>query len=252
MTCFELHGRLYSVAGEGPDSGAFSRSVYRYDPQAGQWTTLNDFPITSWMAMATVCNGKAYVMGGRRGYGATCAEVYEYNEATDAWRACAPMPVPVMFAGAAACEGKAYVFGGAFKSSESQHHYTNMVQVFDPAANSWTLQSMPVLLSPAVAAVTCGNLIYIFALKIWDTELAAWQDNTMICCYSPDTGRWSGLELGTPVGSYQNQPPANINGTAYFLADNTLVPRAWKLLLPTDPSQPGLSRRLVAPTATVP
>jgi N-acetylneuraminic acid mutarotase len=236
MSTFALDGRLYSVAGEGPGSGSFSKSVYRYDPQTSRWTTLNNFPVTSWMAMAAVCGGRAYLIGGRPGYGKTVADVYEYNEAADSWTARAPMPVPVMLAGAASHGGKVYVFGGNFKTDEAHNLHTNTVQVFDPVADTWTrLPDMPAVLLAPVAAVTQGEAIYVFAKLAWDAGSSTWVPNPSVYRYAPASGGWCALDYSTPEPVWYNQRPANLGGVIYLTADDNTTNTVYRVDLPEPP-----------------
>ena len=100
-------------------------------------------PAAMWDPVSAACDGKAYVMGGRRGYGPTNAEVYAYDPKDDSWHPKAAMPQSVMCAGALSIGGRVYVFGGVHGDSESQRDASDLLQIYDLAKDSWETRKLP-------------------------------------------------------------------------------------------------------------
>lgn len=160
MAEFVLNGKIYSVGGEGPGSGWFTNTVYRYNPGTNSWETLNSFPYHNvWDAEGVVCNGSAYILGGRRSYGRSYPDVYMYNESTDSWTKKTDMPYHVLMHCAVSYNGEIWVFGGYHFISESTHVPSNKVQVYNPSTNSWRYEAdMPCTLGWARGVIYEGSL----------------------------------------------------------------------------------------------
>jgi len=216
MAAFELDGMIYSVGGEGEYSGNFTNSVYRYDPRNDEWTALTGFPTRIWDPVSVACHGKAYVIGGRRGYGRTYPDVYEYDAQRDTWTKKANMPISVMRAGAVAYRGKVYVFGGDHQVSESSAEWLRKIQVYDPAKDRWTYEEdMPVALSD-FTAVICGGRIYLFAVRVYDENDRQWVKNRRVYEYDPVRKRWATHEYSPEVETLYDNEIGVIDGWAYF------------------------------------
>ena len=214
---FALNGLIYSLGGEGASAGHFTNTLYRYNPAGNAWTTLNGFPRNTWDTEVSVVGNTAYAFGGRTGYGPTYADVYAYNASTDSWTSNADMLFSVMGEGHTVYEGKIWVFGGTHGYSESNRVNTKMVQIYDPAANTWTQGAdMPSLLS-LVQAVTFGDSIWVFGGHRYDDTLG-WIDNHTAYEFLPASGEWK--EHGLSVPSRDLEPYSGvevIDGYAYFV-----------------------------------
>lgn len=108
-------------------------------------------------AVATL-NGNLYVASGNDQSGAT-NELDEYDPATGKWTSRAPIPTARAAAGAAGINGRLYVFGGCTHNADCRIGTTNVLEVYDPAANSWSVKSpMPTARSSMASAVIAGKL----------------------------------------------------------------------------------------------
>jgi len=230
---FILGGQLYSVGGESSIPGEFTSAVYRYELTTDTWAQLADFPNPTSELMGAVVGKQAYVFGGRHGYGPTYPDVYAYDEATDAWLPRASMPIPVMEAGVASLGGRIYVFGGTQFHSEEEREAVPKVQVFDPAADTWTLQDMPWTLPQAGAAVE-GDFIYVFAKDIL-TEGGTTARNARVYRYTCATGVWSQADFTVPETTHVVTPRLQvIEGYVYFTdsaANGVLTANVTRVLL---------------------
>ena len=213
-TSFELGGMIYSIGGEGPVSGEFSRSVHRYDPIQDEWTPLRDFPQPIWEAMAVVCGGKAYVFGGRNGYGPTSARTWKYQDHNDRWIQRADMPRSVMNAAAVSRQGLVYVVGGDHNDAESSSESVDRLQTFNPTTNSWTSQALPWRLQGCQSAAY-GDDIFIFAVKNFDETMNRWKDNHFIYRYRRRTERWTMYPFLNSTSINHHNNIAVIEGHAY-------------------------------------
>jgi len=213
---FVLNGMIYSVGGEESPSGSFTNTVYRYDPNKDTWTTMKPFPTDIWHPQSAVCAGKAYIVGGRQGYGCTYPYVYEYDERTDAWIRKADMPCSVTSGACVACENRIYVFGGNHKTGEPGNEYVDKIQIYDPSTDSWSYGGeIPwKLASPRV--VKYKDDVHLFAAKVWDPHSGDWVDNEHICKFSPASGKWSRTGFVPPVKTGGGSQLAIIDGNVYF------------------------------------
>ncbi|MFZ0749514.1 MAG: protein kinase, partial [Pyrinomonadaceae bacterium] len=108
-------------------------------------------------AVATM-NGRLYVASGNDKSG-TINELDEYDPATGKWTSRAPIPTARTGVGAAGINGRLYVFGGCTHNSDCRIGTTNVLEVYDPASNSWSVKSpMPTARSLMASAVIAGKL----------------------------------------------------------------------------------------------
>jgi N-acetylneuraminic acid mutarotase len=156
-----LNGKMYLFGGfdlpaAGPPGWSPVGDAWEYDPAKDAWRGLAALPTARGGGVAAVVGGKCYVIGGagavpgasdptirprqpQRSLGA----VEEYDPATNTWRARAPMPTPCNHMGGEAVDGKIYVIGGRLSGAFIIGYpgNTNLVQVYDPAADAWTTKA---------------------------------------------------------------------------------------------------------------
>jgi len=207
---FVLNGSIYSVGGEKSPSGSFTNTVYRYNIAGNSWQTLNPFPTNIWDPLSVVCGDTAYMIGGRHGYGVTYDHVYAYNATNDSWVSKANMPYSVYQASTVCYDNKIWVFGGDHKTSESSNLYTNKVQIYDPALNTWSYgNDMPVTFNIS-QAVTYGQSAWIFN-----------HQSTSVYEFNFTTGLWSTHQYNPPQSFNCNNNLALIGNLVYFTDTTT-------------------------------
>lgn len=165
-TC-SVDGKIYAIGGAGPVHEALA-TVEEYDPQTGTWKKKSDMPTPRQGLSANVVDGKIYAIGGATSpssaYGAsvtTFSTVEIYDPATDTWTSGADMPTARGFHSANVVGGKIYVFGGSQDWSPNYKHVL-VVEVYDPAHDSWTqLSEMPTARGAGFSSVVNGK-IYLF------------------------------------------------------------------------------------------
>ncbi len=143
--------------------------VYRYKaPPRGaaqrNWETKACIPTARQFPVSGVIAGQLYVVGGNAfpAPSPTTTALEVYDPRTDTWDTTkAPAPTSRVMAAGAAISGKLYVAGGCI-NSDCGPKVTNILEVFDPASNTWaTLTPMPRPRHTAAAGVIGGRLYVI-------------------------------------------------------------------------------------------
>ena len=154
-------GRHYAIGGRNART-----DVYSYDPGTDTWAT-EPFLNTARRGLgAAVIGTKIYAVGGSTGTGPgggtplAANEVLDTSAGVPAWAAVASMPTAAMGVYATvAFGGKVYVLGGYNSGAGGA---LGLVQIYDPATNSWsTGTSMPTPRSNALAGTCCDTHIHV-------------------------------------------------------------------------------------------
>jgi N-acetylneuraminic acid mutarotase len=197
-------GKMYVMGGLAP--GWKPRGlVFEYDPAANKWTKKKPMALSSHHVAVTDLNGKIYAFGGfvppQSGPAAWVPidNAWEYDPAADNWKALAPMPTKRGSPVAAVVGGKIYVIGGrtgaAFISVATN---TNLVEEYDPVADSWgpSKARMPTSRS-ALAWGTYKERIYVAGGEFQDDSMMA--AFRALEAYHPATNSWAILpRMPTP------------------------------------------------------
>ena len=154
-----FNGKIYLVGGysTGNVDPSFGQ-VWEYDPVANTFNTSRmSMPATLGGPGFGIINGHIYIAGGRDLNNTNLNTVYDYDIGANTWTTRATMPSGVNVPGSAVIAGKLWVFGGgnpftgpgtaptsgskgfrAWLRRVFTPDTTNALQVYDPAANSWT------------------------------------------------------------------------------------------------------------------
>ena len=187
-------GKIYLFGGAiQPQAGGPNQlpvnNAWEYDPAADSWKALAPMPTARMAAAAAEVDGKIYVIGGASVHpGAKLVSLGPkvphrslntnevYDPATNKWRSARmAMPTPRNHAAIGVVDGKIYVIGGRLASAKvSAGSNTDVVEVYDPAANTWGAAGlrMPTARS-AMAFATFGNRILIAGGEIVDRHMFA-------------------------------------------------------------------------------
>ncbi len=158
-TVASADGMMYIFAGV-TTGNSYDAKSYKYDPGTNQWTAIKDFPVAKFInGQAQTINGKIYITAGLENVGTgwkALTVCYEYDPATNNYTLKAAMPQPQGYAVSGVLNNKMYVIAGlGVKSTDS----LNVVQVYDPATNTWSEDTpFPRCLS-RLSAATVGNAI---------------------------------------------------------------------------------------------
>jgi N-acetylneuraminic acid mutarotase len=127
-------GQLYVVGGCQASCG--KKFVQRFDPVAGKWSTLANYPVNaSWLACGGI-GGKLYCAGGESDSGgSTGTSAYSYDPATNVWTQQAKLPIDLWGMGYTVADGTLMLSGGVTSNSTV---VTNRGFAFHPDTNTWT------------------------------------------------------------------------------------------------------------------
>ena len=159
-----------------------------FDPRADGWHVA---------AAAEHANG-APCLGGRSGSGQGLRDrldddsdlidaVEAYDPLFGAWTQVASLPAARHHHTAAVVDGKIYVVGGIFHDDEGEKVATGLVEMYDPAADSWQqMAAMPTARHSHVAAVVSGKIYVSGGIALAETSDA-------FEAYDPVTNTWATL-----------------------------------------------------------
>jgi N-acetylneuraminic acid mutarotase len=187
-----VDGKLYVFA-------LGTTAMWQYDPATNAWNPKAPLPIAvAWAGFATF-GGKIYCIGGGSDTAAFLNSVLIYDPATDSWATGAPMPTPRWRAGCAVAGGKIYACGGwiEYAPDPSLVDYTDIVEEYDPVANTWTTKApLPIILAECASGGINGK-VYIAsgmsgipgASVLPGNEFSNWSRSTFE--YDPATNAWT-------------------------------------------------------------
>src|SRR5215207_3021371 len=137
-----VDGRLFVIGGEFDGGGTgrpevYLDTVYDLDQQANSWQLRAPMPTGRSGGGAAVVDGKIYVAGGRPPRGNDFAV---YDPIADLWTSLPDVPTQRNHLAVAAIDGKIYVAGGRFDSGFNSER-TAVLEVYDPATNSWSARA---------------------------------------------------------------------------------------------------------------
>ena len=113
--------------------------------------------------------------------------VEAYDPLFGAWTQLASLPVARGYHTAAVVDGKIYVVGGIFHDDEGEKVATGLVEMYDPAADSWQqMAAMPTARHSHVAAVVSGKIYVSGGIALAETSDA-------FEAYDPVTNTWTTL-----------------------------------------------------------
>lgn len=206
-------GKIYLFGGaiqpqpDGPNQFP-ANNAWEYDPVADSWKALAPMPTARMAPVAAEVDGKIYVIGGASVHpGAKLVSLGPkvphqslntnevYDPATNSWQTRMTMPTPRNHAAIGVVGGKIYVIGGRLASAfASAGSNTDVVEVYDPAANTWGAAGlrMPTARS-SMAFATFGNRILIAGGEIVDRHMFA--AIRAVEAYDPVTNRWTELPI---------------------------------------------------------
>ena len=179
-------GRIFLIGGLG-EGFQVRAAVYEYDVSSRRWQTRSQMAKPRVCLAVAVLDGRAYVVGGRRG-DEVLGSVECYDPSADSWTKRAPMPTPRWKASAVGVEGRIYVIGG-IAGTGSMRKALGVVEVYDPAKDSWeTLAALPQPRSGAAAAAV-GQRIYIIGGRAKPGVGRSATNSVFV--YDIPSGKWS-------------------------------------------------------------
>ncbi|MDU0355045.1 kelch repeat-containing protein [Paraglaciecola aquimarina] len=184
------------------------KAVEVYDPISNSWRKNNPTPIEFHHVTPVSFDGKILLVTGLTGRypkEPPLSHVWEYDPRTDKWRTIFEIPKERRRGGAGVTvyQGKIYIVGGIKLGHTSGT--SNMVDVYDPKAKSWTiLTDAPHIRDHANAAILDGKLIAFGGRNSSyhePEEFGAFmrQVNDKIDVYDIQSGIWKTLKIRLPI-----------------------------------------------------
>ena len=127
------NGKIYLVGGYSIGNVWFDQ-VWEYDPVLNTWNTSRaSMPITMGGPGFGIINGHLYIAGGRNGGSTHLNTLYDYDIAANTWTQRVNLLTGINVPGSAVIEDKLWIFGGG-----NPFLATNVLQVYDPATDTWS------------------------------------------------------------------------------------------------------------------
>lgn len=158
----EVQGKIYvigGIVGTGDNRRSID-TVEIYDPTENTWKLGQSLPTSRQGAAIAVVQEKIYVIGGRRGAGAsgTVTNVVEvYDPSEDYWSSIQTMQEGRTGSQAAVVDGRIYVIGGAVEGDAK-----GSIEIFDPDTDTWEMMALS-LQEPrtGICVASLGSRIYV-------------------------------------------------------------------------------------------
>jgi N-acetylneuraminic acid mutarotase len=138
-------------------------TVESYDPGTNTWDSRSAMPTASYATSAIALNGKIYVIGGVNAGNQIQAKVEVYDPVYDTWSTAASMPTArCRLAVVAGPDNKIYAIGGSVSSTLGLSGYSSVVEVYNPASDTWGTAAPMNTPRVGLAAAVSGGMIYVF------------------------------------------------------------------------------------------
>ncbi|OFW34689.1 MAG: hypothetical protein A3J28_01605 [Acidobacteria bacterium RIFCSPLOWO2_12_FULL_60_22] len=206
----EYRGKLYVFGGATqlpPNPGNIPlNNAWEYDPAADSWKALAPMPTRRISAVAAEVGGKIYVLGGAGHHpgakdpaapivGNTPHRSLDTNEvydpATNRWETRMTLPTARNHCAIGVVNGKIYLIGGrvgALNISVSTN--TNIVEVYDPAIDSWGAAGMRMpVVGSGFGWGTYRGRIFVVGGETYDNHI--FSAIRAVQSYDPATNTWT-------------------------------------------------------------
>jgi N-acetylneuraminic acid mutarotase len=157
------------------------------DEQAGAWIPRAPMPTARSGGGAGVIDGKLYVAGGRPPRGHDFAV---YDPGTDEWAVLPDLPTQRNHLGVAAIDGGLYVAGGRFGAGDG-NEMTDVLEIYDPRTNSWTMGAPLQRPRAGVASVAANGCLDVITGEGNDADPRGVFDQNEL--YDPAANSWRSL-----------------------------------------------------------
>ncbi len=188
-----VNGKVYVIGGEisatgVANQGIYLNTVYELDPRTATWTEKSPMPTQRSGGAAAIIAGRIYVAGGRPPGGHDFAV---YEPASDTWTVLPDLPTQRNHLAVGATGGKVYVAGGRFGGGVGSE-MTAILEVFDPATNTWERRASMPTARGGVNGVAANGCLYTFGGEGNDDNIfGVFEENEV---YNPVTDTWHSLE----------------------------------------------------------
>jgi N-acetylneuraminic acid mutarotase len=218
---------IYVAGGYPPGAGGTgqiyaTRSVWRYDVATNTWSAMPSLPEARGGGTMVLLGRTLHYVGGSDLNRADRAEHWTLAlDGGTSWTLAAALPLARNHLGSVVLNGKIYVVGGQ-RGQDAAAIYAGVVDVWDPAANTWTAAaSLPTPRSHIAAAtfVLDGRIIVIGGETSYGVSTA------QVVAYSPSSNTWVQL---TPVPEARHSGVGGTLGGAIYYNGGALSTTTYK------------------------
>ncbi|MFA5364634.1 MAG: hypothetical protein WC325_05570 [Candidatus Bathyarchaeia archaeon] len=180
LQCAVGDGRIF-VMRFYPTSHSDLSFNYEYNPSFDIWIERSPPPFYVDNPALVGFEGKIYVFGG--------GVVQVYDHSTDSWSTKCQMSCNRSSLDAHVVNGKIYLIGGSVPyGPDNPHQYraVNITEIYDPAANRWTVGAPMPNIAKGYVSAAIDNKIYIITdqTQIYDCQTDTWSTG-LPCLYVP-------------------------------------------------------------------
>jgi N-acetylneuraminic acid mutarotase len=200
-----------------------------------EWTTRKPMPTARGGLGVAVVNGKIYAIGGKNDE-ISLAVNEEYDPVTDTWNTKEPMPTARSGFAIAVYQSKIYVIGGTVgESTDLVSAFTGVVEVYDPATDSWeTKTPMPTPRADFCANVVNGKIYLLGGKEYWTNDPYYRQLDTNEV-YDPASDTWTTESpMLFPTFGYAS---AVVDGKIYVMGGARQFLTGWNSLTSVNSNQ---------------
>jgi N-acetylneuraminic acid mutarotase len=184
-----INGKILAIGGASLLYYNSIKSIEEYNPETDTWTYIGDMPGARQGHTASLVGGKIYVIGGGETYENAIAEVDVYDTLTKTWTTVTDMPTPRIYLTSVVLNGKIYAIGGN-KGTQNNEIPTTVVEVYDPATDTWTTKADMNWPRKYLSACVLNGMIYVFGGKGGGHgDCVSWPWHVEV--YDPETDTWT-------------------------------------------------------------
>jgi N-acetylneuraminic acid mutarotase len=207
LAAVAVNGKIYAIGGDGEASTL--NTVEVYDPSSNTWSQAASMPTQRSYLAAAAVNGKIYAIGGFNDSSPTLNNVEVFDPASNTWNTTGPMQRGRYGLAAAAINGKIYAIGG-FVAVGVVIGPSVVVEVYDPASNTWSSAASMPTGRGYLAAAAVNAKVY----AIGGNNVSSFALNT-VEVYDPSSNSWS---AAPPLLTARMQfAAADTNGLVYAI-----------------------------------
>jgi len=217
-------GKIYAFGGLSNTTKL--ATVERYDPVTNTWESRTAMPTERYAASAVTLNDRIYIIGGVNASSQIQDSVAVYDPLNDTWSTAASMPTArCRLAVVAGPDGKIYAMGGSTTSTLDMTGYSSVVEVYDPATNSWSTAAAMNTPRVGLAAAASGGAIYAFG-GYGKTPGYSARYLLTVEAYNPSSNTWSSVP-SMKVARYGLAATSTSHGLIYLIGgknDSSVLP----------------------------